>query len=87
MLNYLPFLEYLPGDLFRAKRVLSNKGVLYGLLGDRVEAHKRQREEATKDVDRAELKSDFIHGYLNQIQRHDDSGKQHSLDRKLVNCP
>ena len=66
-MNFMPFLEYLPGDPFKVKKILSNVDVVLGFIDRQVEEHLKvysEEEEAT----------DFIHAYVRQIREHEASG-------------
>ena len=63
LLNFFSYLEYLPGDLFKAKKVLSNvKFVMGTFIQPQVDRHQdtyREGEEA----------ADYIYAYLREMTK------------------
>ena len=68
-MNFLPFLEHVPGDPLKARKVLAGVDHIMSFIGRQMVGHaqvhtEKEEEEAT----------DFIHAYIRQIRKHEASG-------------
>lgn len=73
MLNFFPFLQYVPGDPFKMKRVLSNVASVEKTL-TRPQLEKHRNEYVEGDA------PDFIHAYLREIRKHETCGQPTTID-------
>ncbi|KAK7500081.1 hypothetical protein BaRGS_00008628 [Batillaria attramentaria] len=75
VINFFPWLEYLPGDLFKLKRTLANVAILENTLSrPQVKAH----VDTYTDGDA----KDFIHAYIREIRKHKDNGQTTSINEE-----
>ncbi|KAK7500080.1 hypothetical protein BaRGS_00008627 [Batillaria attramentaria] len=68
VLNFMPWLEYLPGDLFKFKRTLANvdfveNNLIHPVLKEHIDNHTEGNA------------SDFIHAYIREIRKREESGQ------------
>ena len=74
LVNFLSYLEYLPGDLFKVKKVLSNVKLVKDMFLqpqiDRHQATYREGEEAT----------DYIYAYLREMKKQQLRGTDTTLN-------
>ena len=71
IINFFPFLEHLPGDPFKWKKVLSNVVMINRFLERQVEKHAKVHTEE-------EESTDFIHAYIREIRKHEASGNDNT---------
>ncbi|XP_076465283.1 cytochrome P450 2U1-like isoform X4 [Babylonia areolata] len=88
ILNFIPVLGYIPGDPFGGQEAKDNTEVIYRFMDKQVVEHKKT---ADKDTMEREENQDFIHGYLQQIQKHRAHGdvntslEEENLQKTLFN--
>ncbi|XP_076441103.1 cytochrome P450 2J5-like [Babylonia areolata] len=66
-LNFFPFLQYLPGDLFHVKRVAENTLTIQKFIREQVQQH-------TENYHASAEPRDFIHAYLRQVYKRQEQG-------------
>ena len=77
MLNLLPWLDWLPGDMFCMKQVLANAdNVINKFLYPQIHQHQ-------KDFVSGEH-TDFIHAYLDNIQQVEKEGRETTLNGRFL---
>ena len=72
ILNFMPFLRFLPGDLFHLKRVDRNATLIKSFCRDIYDEH-------LKDFDENCVK-DFIHGYIREMRKQEALGGETTLN-------
>ena len=72
ILNFMPFLRFLPGDLFHLKRVDRNGTLIKYFCRDIYDEH-------LKDFDENCVK-DFIHGYIREMRKQEALGGETTLN-------
>ena len=72
ILNFVPILRFLPGDLFHLKRVDRNAVVVDAFCKDMYDEH-------VKDYDEDSVK-DFIHAYVREMKKKEALGEATTLD-------
>ncbi|KAL8615080.1 hypothetical protein ACOMHN_009156 [Nucella lapillus] len=74
ILNFLPFLSYVPGDPFKMKDAIASYDPVLAFIDKQLTDHQTTlREEGTGVVDH---RPDFIFSYLHQAQQHQTRGDQ-----------
>ncbi|KAK7101305.1 cytochrome P450 2J1-like [Littorina saxatilis] len=75
IINYMPILEHLPGDLFKVKLVVSRAMKFYDFVRQQISEHRKDRSQHTE-------KTDFIHAYLTQGEQLAQSNVENTLDNE-----
>ncbi|XP_070194258.1 cytochrome P450 2J4-like [Littorina saxatilis] len=75
IINYMPMLEYLPGDLFKIKLVVRRATKFYDFVQQHISEHRTERSLHTENTD-------FIHSYLTQGEQLEDSNVENTLDNE-----
>nr|KAG5708847.1 hypothetical protein BaRGS_009256 [Batillaria attramentaria] len=68
VVNFMPWLEYLPGDLFKLKRTLANvdfieNNLIHPVLKEHIDNHTEGNA------------SDFVHAYIREIRKREESAE------------
>ncbi|KAK7500084.1 hypothetical protein BaRGS_00008631 [Batillaria attramentaria] len=75
VINFFPWLEYLPGDLFKLKLALANVALVENQLSHpQIKAH----VDTYSDGDA----KDFIHAYIREIRKREESGQPTTIDEE-----
>ncbi|XP_076441007.1 uncharacterized protein LOC143280261 [Babylonia areolata] len=74
ILNFIPSLRYIPGDLFKGKEAQTNIGRLHSFIDNLVADHRKTLDE---EVDKVE-DPDFIYSYLDKIKEQNVIGNVES---------
>lgn len=75
LLNFFPFLRFLPGDLFHLKRLVKNKELIKNIfLKGLVEEHLKEHNE--------NCVNDFISAYIREMKKREAAGVSTSLHGK-----
>ena len=72
ILNFLPFLRFLPGDLFRLKRVDTNAAFIDAFCKDSYTEHLQAYDDCCV--------KDFISAYIREMKKKEGSGESTSLN-------
>ena len=73
--NFIPAVEWLPGDLFKIQKVLQNSDETFKFVKDIIAEHMDKKNDGTAN--------DYITAYLQHLKGLDDSGQQTTFSRKF----
>lgn len=72
ILNFMPFLRFLPGDLFHMKRVYKNSVVVDSFCNDIYKEHTKGYDE--------NCVNDFIYAYIREMKKKESLGEETTLN-------
>ncbi|KAJ8297844.1 hypothetical protein KUTeg_024375 [Tegillarca granosa] len=75
VLNFIPFLKYLPGDLFKAKLTLKNVNYVLELLQDLIKEHEESYDENNI--------RDYVDAYIKQMKSQEKEENNEQLLRSV----
>ena len=67
-MNFIPILEHTPGDLFKAKKLMSIRDLIGRFIAGQVEKQAKVRTEEEEEC------TNFIQAYLREIRKREASG-------------